>query len=209
MRRMGARTELIEAVEEAGSDHLATFGGRFEGGYNIQQDPGELADLVLALSGRGLRSYLQVGSAAGGSERFLCERLCIPRLTIVDDGKHPKFPVWTSVNRPALAARGVAISQYIGDSHGRGARRYLARRRTRFDLVGIDGDHSPAGVRSDWELVQPCLRPGTLVWFHDLAAERLPPGQRGAARVWRRLRERHEVVLETVRRLGIGLLRIR
>ena len=37
-----------------------------------------------------------------------------------------------------------------------------------YDLVFIDGDHSPAGVRADWQNYGPMAR---LVAFHDIDAE--------------------------------------
>jgi len=199
---------LIEAIENAGSDHLPTFGGSFEGGYCIQQNPAEFADLVGALMGRGIHSYLQIGSAAGGAERLLCEYVGVRDLTIIDDGRHPKFHVWKDVNRPALEAHGVAVSQYIGDSHSLGAREFLAQHKTPFDLIGIDGDHTSAGVRMDWELIVPFVKSGTLVWFHDLSDFSLPPGQRGGKEVWDIVSTRHKVVLETYSRCGIGMLEI-
>jgi predicted O-methyltransferase YrrM len=35
------------------------------------------------------------------------------------------------------------------------------------DVVFIDGDHSPAGVREDWDVWHPHVRPGGRVAFHD------------------------------------------
>ena len=35
---------IINAIEKAGSDHLGLFGGKYIGGYHIQQDPEELAE---------------------------------------------------------------------------------------------------------------------------------------------------------------------
>jgi predicted O-methyltransferase YrrM len=35
------------------------------------------------------------------------------------------------------------------------------------DVVFVDGDHSPDGVREDWEVWHPHVRPGGVVAFHD------------------------------------------
>jgi predicted O-methyltransferase YrrM len=204
---MGDNQEgLIEAIENAGSDHLPTFGGRFEGGYHIQQNPAEFADLLMAVKGRDIQSYLQIGIAAGGAERILSEYVGIRQLTVIDDGRHRKFQIWINENRPALEAQGVRVSQHIGDSHDQDARQFLARCGERFDLIGIDGDHTPAGVSMDWELIQPCLEAGTLVWFHDIASTFLPPEQCGAKQVWNTISKRHKIILETYRHCGIGML---
>ena len=37
------------------------------------------------------------------------------------------------------------------------------------DLLFIDGDHAYAGVKRDWEMYAPLVKPGGLVGFHDLA----------------------------------------
>lgn len=214
---MTKKDDMIEAIRLAGLAE-ASFGKGKVGGYLMQQDPEEFAELVLALEsiasprynpGEGFRigSYLQVGSAAGGCERFICERLKIPRLTIIDIGDHPQFPTWRYVNKPALQAAGVEVVEHIGDSHDEAAAEFLATQ-GKFDLVGIDGDHTPAGVRMDWELVTPCLKPGTLVWFHDINHEFMRARDNGPWEVWEKLKARHKVHLETLRKFGIGLLEI-
>ena len=46
------------------------------------------------------------------------------------------------------------------------------------DLVFIDGDHSEAGCRADWELWSPFVAPGGVVIFHDAVGESALPGPR-------------------------------
>jgi predicted O-methyltransferase YrrM len=46
------------------------------------------------------------------------------------------------------------------------------------DLVFIDGDHSPAACREDWELWHPHVRSGGTVVFHD-ARDGMPGGAGG------------------------------
>lgn len=199
---------LTDEIKALGSDDVPTFGGDFEGGYHIQQDPGELVALVEALIPRKIETYLQIGCAAGGTERYLCEKLGIKDFTVIDIGQHPKFPVWLKQNKPDLMAQGVKVSEHIGDSHDEAADAFLAAQGKKFDLIGIDGDHSPAGVRMDWVLIIPFLKPGTLVWFHDINADKLPSGQQGAMEVWEKLKGRHNVILEVMDKFGIGLVEI-
>jgi predicted O-methyltransferase YrrM len=199
---------LTEQIEKAGSDHLPTFGGTFEGGYYIQQNPAELADLIRAMNGRQINSYLQIGSAAGGTERFLCEQVGIFDLTIIDDGQHSKFRIWTDVNKSALEAQGVQVSEYIGSSHNPAAKFFLESLGKTFDLIGIDGDHSPAGVDMDWKLIERFSKPGTLVWFHDISGNLLPPEMQGGRQSWDMVSKLHKVIFETRRHCGIGVLEI-
>jgi hypothetical protein len=156
---------------------------------------------------REIRNYLQVGSAAGGAERFICERLGIRELTIIDMGDHPQFSTWQKQNKPALQNLGVEVSEHIGDSHDEAATDFMTRI-GKFDLIGIDGDHTPAGVRMDWELITPALRPGSLVWFHDINHAYMRTRDNGPWEVWAKLKTRHKVHLEIMERFGIGLLEI-
>lgn len=197
---------MIDQIHAAGI--AEGFQSAHTGPYCIQQDPAEFAQLVEILKGRDLKSYLQVGSAAGGSERFICEQLGIKTMHIVDLGEHPDFQVWRNVNRPSLEAQGVTVTEHLGDSHDEAAEAFLATNGLKYDLIGIDGDHTPAGVRMDWDLVTPCLRPGTLVWFHDIYAEKMRPCDNGAWEVFEKLKTRHKVLLEVKEVFGIGLVEI-
>jgi predicted O-methyltransferase YrrM len=44
------------------------------------------------------------------------------------------------------------------------------------DLLFIDGDHSYEGVKNDWNLFHPFVRPGGVVLFHDTAWQLENPG---------------------------------
>jgi predicted O-methyltransferase YrrM len=46
------------------------------------------------------------------------------------------------------------------------------------DLVFIDGDHSEAGCRLDWELWSPFVAAGGVVLFHDVSGPNALPGPR-------------------------------
>lgn len=202
--------KLIEDIKAAG---LAEKGfedsGDHVGGYLMQQHPGEFAALVHALqqSGKAIHSYLQVGSAAGGAERFICERLGVRHLAIIDMGDHPQVSTWRNQNKPALEALGVQVIEHIGDSHDDAAAEFMTTI-GKYDLIGIDGDHTPAGVRMDWQLITPALRPGSLVWFHDINHSFMRTRDNGPWEVWAKLKTRHKVHLEIMERFGIGLLEI-
>lgn len=189
---------LVEAIQKA---------GLWDEGYCIQQDPEEFAELVECLKAREpFRSCLAIGIAAGGVERFLIENVKIERLCIMDDGKHPNHKVWEEGNKQAVNRRIVGHYPFIGDSHSDAAGLFLAGLGTSFDLVGIDGDHSPQGVAQDWEKVRHYLIPGAIVWFHDIHVSEA--GQTGARKLWARLKTEYEVVLETNGQFGIGVIRV-
>jgi predicted O-methyltransferase YrrM len=190
--------QIVAEIEDAGSDHLPTFGGRYEGGYAIQQHPEELARLVCLLNAYGpFVSSLEIGIASGGTTRFLREQVAILQSAVIDDGRHHRFTEWLA-NRAAIDH---PVVEFIGDSHSLEAAAWLAVLDRRFDLVGIDGDHSAEGVRADWELVLPYLQPGAVVWFHDVFCAHCP----GVVDHWQQLRRQYPVLLET-NVLGIGVL---
>ncbi len=196
--------EIEAKIREAGSDGAAFFGGSWTGGYYIQQDPKEFAELVQLLQGFQFDNYLAIGIAAGGVERFICENVSVKRLTVIDDGEHPNHRHWDA---DAVLGRGDVI-EFIGNSHSSKAKEFLRVNHGAipFNLVGIDGDHSPQGVLQDWEMVQPYLAPGCLVWFHDIHVSEI--GQHGGRKLWARLKNEHEVCLETNGRFGIGVIRV-
>lgn len=196
----------------AGSNHLPLFGGTFEGGYQIQQHPGELARLICCLSAHApFKSSLEIGIASGGTARFIREHVPIVQTAVIDDGLHPTFPLWAE-NREHVRGnnRTSRLREFIGDSHSPAAANFVRSvvkdLGEPFDLVAIDGDHSFDGVLADWKLIAPHLAPGALVWFHDIKAVD------DVARFWgdlcsARVVPDFQVILETDN-LGIGVIRI-
>ncbi len=204
---------LEKAICEAGSDNAEFFGGIWTGGYYIQQDPKEFAQLVQFLKDysaiKNFKHYLAIGVAAGGVERFLVENCEIESLTIIDNGEHPAHKHWNA-NCNAIDRLTGGTDEFIGDSHSKKAAHFLwdicDELSMKFGLIGIDGDHSPQGVLQDWEMVQPYLAPGCLVWLHDILID--IPGQSGARKLFARLKEKYEVLLQTNGKFGIAVLRV-
>lgn len=196
---------LIEEIQAAGI--ADGFNSPWTGPYAMQQSPEEFAMLIDALHGRKIDSYLQIGSAAGGSERFICEKCKVKNLFIVDMGDHPEFPTWRDLNKPALENKCVSVVEFIGDSHSDEAEVFV-KSIGKMDLIGIDGDHTPAGAAMDWELIVPALRPGTLVWLHDTCTANMRACDAGAGEVFAKLKERHKVLLDVQDVFGIGLVEI-
>jgi cephalosporin hydroxylase len=75
---------------------------------------------------------------------------------------------------PSFAVDSQKIELIYGDSHDpatlRRVRALLDDRS--IDFLFLDGDHSYAGVKSDWEMYRPLVRPGGLVALHDIALGR-------------------------------------
>jgi predicted O-methyltransferase YrrM len=75
------------------------------------------------------------------------------------------------------------------------------------DFLFIDGDHSYEGVKRDFELWSPLVRPGGLVAFHDMR----PDHPDGVPRLWAELKERFETeerIASTEPNYGIGVVHV-
>src|SRR3954471_17630473 len=87
MRRAHADFDgLVDRIRAAGTNSLSHFrnGYALEGGLRLQQNPHELAALVVLLAERiPIREYLEIGSASGGTGRFLFETTGFNRFTSV------------------------------------------------------------------------------------------------------------------------------
>jgi hypothetical protein len=116
-------------------------------GVQMEQHTREFDWLVNRLS--GVRSLLVIGSRHGGIEHHL--RLRYPGLQIVSVDLDP-----LPTNTQDCLIR--------GDSHSVEIQNEI-RRRGPYDAVFIDGDHTYAGVKLDWEFAR-SLNP-KIICFHD------------------------------------------
>jgi len=170
---------LRERIRAAGTDSLKDFqnGYTLEGGLSLQQNPDEFAALCVTLARwKPIRNYLEIGSASGGSCRFLNEYLQFNTVFSLDDGRHPR-----ASEQEANFRTIPSLERFIGDSHSEDARRFLAQHvQGTLDVAFIDGDHSYEGASADLRLVSAFSRPGTIVIFHDTVA------CEGVRRLWQR-----------------------
>jgi predicted O-methyltransferase YrrM len=122
----------------------------------------------------GRRRVVEIGVYEGSSAVVLCRALDpAAELHLIDPfGHHPDAlrPGWGATEAAtrrvvARAARdgGPKVVWHVAFSADV-ARGWAAGPA---DLVFIDGDHSEAGVRTDWEQWSPLVAPGGVVLFHD------------------------------------------
>ncbi len=154
-RQRWLRGPLIERIRAAGTDSIEHFGNgyTFEGGLSLQQNPEELADLILLLREHPHETYLEIGSGSGGTAKLLAEEIGIRAVSSIDDGthhRHGEHPI---------------EHQLIEDSHSAVAKAWV--KGSKFDIVLVDGDHSFGGVQQDFELVLPVAR---IIVAHDVVA---------------------------------------
>jgi predicted O-methyltransferase YrrM len=131
------------------------------------QVPAEIASLLVLLRAEQPRHVLEIGTANGGT-LYLLSWASAPNARIlsldIKNYEPPHRRVFESFGRGTQQVR---VMQ--GDSH-----LDVTRDAVRgffgddLDFLLIDGDHSAASVRRDYELFAPLVRPGGLIAFHDI-----------------------------------------
>ena len=143
------------------------------------QVPGEIEGLAALVAERRPSVVVEIGTSKGGT-LYLWSRLAREGALVVSiDMPNFSFGSVRAVNRWVYrgfgAARGVEVRPLAADSHAPETRaeleRILAGRAV--DFLFIDGDHSYAGVKADFEAYGRLMAPDGIVAFHDIA---FPPG---------------------------------
>ena len=135
----------------------------------------ELVKLVEDVRRLRPATVLEIGTSMGGT-LYLWTRLAQPDALIISvDLPGGKFGGGYSPLRTPLYERFSREQQQLhllrASSHDESTiaevRRLLGGRSV--DFLFIDGDHTYEGVKQDWEMYSPLVRPGGLVAFHDIA----------------------------------------
>jgi len=142
---------------------------------NWPQYKSEIQDFIQLLKDEGVTSYLEIGCRHGDSYHAVGKVLPKGSLVVGVDlpgarsGKETggKFrDSYVSLQRAEyeLNKLGQDAHVFIGNSHDSKIIK-LVQKFKHFDAVFIDGDHSPDGVRADWENYGLM---GDIVAFHDI-----------------------------------------
>jgi predicted O-methyltransferase YrrM len=152
--------DIEQYIIDAGSDCLEVFGGKFEGGVNVQQIPDELAPCILAIieSGQIIKSYLEIGVAAGGLTSIMNHFFQPVNIVLVDDGLHHKAKYRTEILQE------IKREEIIGDVHDAEVVKQAAGS---YDIIILDADLSYEGTAKEIFNYVPMLNPGGFLMFHD------------------------------------------
>ena len=100
------------------------------------------------------------------------------------------------------------VSVLIGDSH---SAEFLERVRKELDgepvdFLFIDGDHTEAGVRQDYEFYSPLVRPGGLIAFHDIVDDQ-PLETNQVQNFWKKIKPGREIkeFVDNPQQCGFGI----
>jgi predicted O-methyltransferase YrrM len=172
----------------------------------------EIRDFLELVHENPPKTLLEIGSARGGT-LFLLSRVATPDATLVSidlpggafGGGYPRE---REKILKAFARDRQTVKLMQADSHDP---RTLERVRGLFcgapvDLLLIDGDHEYGGVKNDFEMYAPLVRPGGLIAVHDIV-----PGHHeavgGVPDFWRELKDSRPVreIVESWDQGGYGI----
>jgi cephalosporin hydroxylase len=156
---------------------------------------------------------LEIGTFRGGT-LFVLTRLATPHATVISldlpESKLGKICRWAQTpifNR--FTQHSQTLHLLRADSHRKETLSTVSKllKGRRLELLFIDGDHTYAGVRADFEMYSPLVRSGGVVAFHDIAVQPMP---NEVARLWNEIksRYRHKEILHSTAKdaMGIGVL---
>lgn len=139
---------------------------------------------ALARLAAGRRTAVEIGVYEGSSAVVLVRALPPDAtLHLIDPfGANPTLlPGWAGVERSTrrVLARAVRSRQQAGPRvvwHVERSEEVAERWEQPVDLVFVDGDHTEAGCRRDWELWSRFVSPGGVLAFHDARGATALPG---------------------------------
>jgi predicted O-methyltransferase YrrM len=177
----------------------------------------EIGELYQAVRERRPKVVLEIGTCHGGTLYLWCQA-ADPNATIISidlpEGDFGGgYPDCRAQFYQSFATGAQAIHLLRADSHSTGTsgqiQKLLAGRT--IDFLFIDGDHSYAGVKQDFELYSQLLSKDGLIALHDIAPRPDEP-RIEVWKFWRELKQRVPEAKEWLdptpngRCIGIGLL---
>ena len=156
---------LMQIAREAVQDHGAI------------QEVTELAALLIILRDRDVKNLMEIGSEAGGTFYAWCQVTNPEGLKISLDLPTGASGSWNYSTPEAWDKRTKLMQSFAkdvvcisGDSHTDDSLRavnYVLKGEL-LDFLFIDGDHTFYGVKTDYEMYSPFVKPGGIIAFHDI-----------------------------------------
>lgn len=135
--------------------------------FRASQQPDEIAKLLERLVAFQARHICEIGCYRGGTLFLFCQAASPDAHLISLDLAHSpeRLRAYRHFRRPSQR-----LSFLSGDSHAPSTLRRLKHllKGVQLDFLFIDGDHSYAGVKADFETYAPLVRSGGLIAFHDI-----------------------------------------
>lgn len=167
---LNRRTEaLVDRPKELIRETFS-FAEAFLAPIQVEEELVKLVEEVRALQPRRV---LEIGTSMGGT-LYLWTRLAAKDAVLVSvDLPGGKFGGGYSPLRTPLYERFARPEQKLhllrANSHDPEVKKQVEQLCGAIDFLFIDGDHTYEGVKQDWEMYGPMVRPGGLIAFHDIA----------------------------------------
>ncbi len=181
-----------------------------------RQNPEEIETLYRRVTALKPRRVLEIGTARGGTLYLWTQAAALDATLISLDLPGGAFggayPAWRIPFYMAFAREKQTMHLLQEDSHQPQTCHKVKDllRGELLDFLFIDGDHTYEGVKADFEMYSPLVRPGGLVAFHDILDRPQVPGLE-VHRFWAELKPRYsatEIVggPQTGKQIGIGMI---
>jgi len=174
-----------------------------------QQIPAEISAFLDLCAPLNPKSILEVGTDSGGT-LFLLSSVADPSAKLVSVDLFG-YPGWKAPLYASFARGGQSLRLIRGDSHSPETIHQVkgALGDAKLDLLFLDGDHSYAGVKKDFETYSPMVREGGIIALHDIVPTD-PRSGAFACKFWAEVKEgrKHTEIVENWGQgaAGIGLL---
>ena len=176
----------------------------------------ELLEFASLVQDQRPKAFQEIGTRNGGTFFVLC-RLADPEAIAISldlpggrfGGGYTLFqiPVMRRMKKPRQKLHLLRADSHRIETQIRVKR---ALENAQLDLLFIDGDHTYDGVRRDFEMYSPLVKPGGMVAFHDIV--RVPDPGVEVDRFWNEVKRgyRHREIIEDPRQGwgGIGVLHV-
>ncbi len=221
------RASTIAAINALPSSLSPTeafdFATRIPGGIiNPWQIPAEFLGLLdKVFAGQKIQNFAEIGTLNGGTLFCFCRMAAPDALAISLDlpgGIHGGgWPSWKGPVFQSFVRERQRLHLVRADSHATSTLAQVSSLLSgaRLDFLFIDGDHTYDGVKMDFSMYSPLVRPGGFVAFHDIAERRDAPVDGPAVQVpqfWSEVREKYEswefIASPSQGYAGIGVIRM-
>lgn len=157
------------------------------------------------------RRILEIGTANGGN-LFLLSKISAPDATVISiDLPGGDFGGGYFAMKQSVYKNFVDTSRKMflirDDSHKQSSLDRVKEilNSEKLDLLFIDADHGYAGVKSDFEMYGPLVRPGGIIGFHDIAN---PPDHTfGVQKFWNEIKGQYDFreIIDNPNQKGYGI----
>ena len=186
--------------------------------YGAFQKLSELAPLVGIVAKLKPRAIVEIGTGRGGTLWAWCQVAADDATIVTINLPGGGFEVGDLDSATVRSyARGQQRIEILpGDSHDPDVLAHASSLLGRQpDFVFVDGDHTYAGVQTDYQMYAPLLRPGGLIVFHDIVKHRVETGCE-VDRLWDEIKSAYDYTELADQRPdpgrgpwgGIGVLRV-